>query len=237
MIDNVSDTLYTTRVGMLSTPGAEGRPTHERRSGHGAGSGMLWGLQRVIPEAPEGERTQLKMRTGIVFTLTGNDRVGIVEEVTGLLLGLDGNVETSRMARLGGEFAILMLVSLPEEQVDHLSAVFETLQSEGYRVTVTRTETGVVDHAGWRPYILEVNGADHEGIVHEIAQGLSKWGINIESMETGTSRAPVSATTLFHLTASVAVPPGLAEGDWIPAVEEAGHDANVDVKVAPAQES
>jgi glycine cleavage system transcriptional repressor len=176
------------------------------------------------------------MRTGIVFTLTGNDRVGIVEEVTGLLLGLDGNVETSRMARLGGEFAILMLSSLPEEQVGRLDAAFEALESEGYKVTVTRTETGTADRAGWRPYILEVDGADHEGIVHEIAQGLSKWGINIESMETGTSRAPVSATTLFHLTASVAVPPDLAEADWIPAVEEAGHDANVDVKVAPAQE-
>ncbi len=54
------------------------------------------------------------MRTDIVFTLTGTDRIGIVEEVTGVLLGLEGNVETSRMVRLGGEFALLMLVSLPD---------------------------------------------------------------------------------------------------------------------------
>ena len=54
------------------------------------------------------------MRKNIVFTLTGTDRTGLVEEITKLLLDLGGNVETSRMARLGGEFAVLMLVSIPE---------------------------------------------------------------------------------------------------------------------------
>ena len=42
------------------------------------------------------------MRTNIVFTLTGTDRIGLVNDLTELLLALDGNVEASRMARLGG---------------------------------------------------------------------------------------------------------------------------------------
>ena len=53
------------------------------------------------------------MKRNFVLTLTGPDRIGIVDRVTGLLLDRGGNVETSRMARLGGEFAVLMLVSLP----------------------------------------------------------------------------------------------------------------------------
>ena len=40
-------------------------------------------------------------RTNVVFTLTGTDRIGLVDDITELLLALDGNVETSRMARLG----------------------------------------------------------------------------------------------------------------------------------------
>ena len=60
------------------------------------------------------------MDTNIVFTLTGPDRIGLVEHVTRLMLGLDGNVETSRAVRLGGEFAILMLVTLPAENVGAL---------------------------------------------------------------------------------------------------------------------
>lgn len=176
------------------------------------------------------------MRTGIVFTLTGRDRVGIVEEVSRLLLDLDGNVETSRMARLGGAFAILMMASMPEERLGEVDAAFAHLVSEGYRVDVTRTGVPPESHNGWVPYLLEVSGADHEGIVHEIAHGLSERGVNIETMETWTTSAPVSGTALFHLTASVAVPPDLAEPDWIPAVVEAGREANVDVKVTAARE-
>ena len=52
-----------------------------------------------------------RWQRNLVLTLTGPDRIGIVESVTGLLVARGGNVEMSRMARLGGEFAILMLVS------------------------------------------------------------------------------------------------------------------------------
>ena len=58
-----------------------------------------------------------------VLTLTGPDRIGFVDEVTGLLLERGGNVETSRMARLGGEFAVLMLVSMPTEQFPSLEGI------------------------------------------------------------------------------------------------------------------
>lgn len=60
------------------------------------------------------------MQTNFVLALTGPDRMGIVDEVMGLLLERGGNVETSRMARLGGEFAVLMLVSMPSEEFSAL---------------------------------------------------------------------------------------------------------------------
>ena len=73
------------------------------------------------------------MRTNIVFTLTGTDRIGIVEGITKLLLDLGGNVETSRMSRLGGEFAVLMLVSLPAGQLANLDKSTQTLMQQGFR--------------------------------------------------------------------------------------------------------
>ncbi len=82
------------------------------------------------------------MRSTVVFTLTGSDRVGIVEEVTGVLLGLGGNVETSRMARLGGEFAMLVLLSLSAEKFGELEGALEYLTDHGYKVTTTPTDSG-----------------------------------------------------------------------------------------------
>jgi len=172
------------------------------------------------------------MRTDIVFTLTGPDRVGIVEEVTGVLLGLDGNVETSRMARLGGEFAIIMQASLPDDFVDSVDEAFKHLTDRGYKVTVGRAAQTYADsHLEWCSYRISVEGADHEGIVHEVAQRLAALGISIESMETATVSAPVSGAVLFTMTALIVVPPELAEHEWIGALEEAGHQSSVEVTV------
>jgi glycine cleavage system transcriptional repressor len=175
------------------------------------------------------------MRTNIVFTLTGTDRVGIVEEVTGVLLGAGGNVETSRMARLGGEFAMLVLISLPADKHVDLDAAVATLTARGYRVSTVQTaQTYAEAHDGWRQYQIEVQGADHEGIIHDIAAGLSARGISIESMETGVTSASVSGISLFHMSAVVVVPPQLPADDWITALGDAAQQANVDVTVSPA---
>jgi len=177
------------------------------------------------------------MRTNIVLTLTGTDRTGIVEDITKLLLGLGGNVETSRMARLGGEFAILMLVSMPDGRLADLDESIRNLTSQGFKVTTSRTgQTYAEGHAGWLPYQIEVLGADHEGIIHEISRTLSQCGINIESMDTATTRSPNSGAPLFSMIALVAVPPSMPGRDWEAALEEVRHRQNVDIKVsAPAK--
>jgi glycine cleavage system transcriptional repressor len=177
------------------------------------------------------------MRTNVVFTLTGTDRIGLVDDITELLLGLDGNVETSRMARLGGEFAVLMLVSLPDEQVGNVDSHIQSLVAQGYKVTISQTEQSRAEARGvWRPYQIEVEGADHEGIIHEIAHHLSQRGINIESMDTGTKPAPISGTPLFTMTALVAVPPSLEGEEWEAALDEVGRHLNVEVRVSRGKE-
>jgi glycine cleavage system transcriptional repressor len=171
------------------------------------------------------------MRTNIVFTLTGPDRIGIVESVTKMFLDHGGNVESSRMARLGGEFAILMLVSLPEERSVGLDRDLDLLVNQGYKVTSTPTKPTEA-RPGWLPFRIEVEGADHEGIIHEVSLYLSERGINIESMETGVEYAPVSATPLFTMSAIVAVPPELAAGTWEAALLDTGELLNVDIRVS-----
>lgn len=178
------------------------------------------------------------MRTDMVFTLTGKDRIGIVDQVTELLLGLGGNVEASRMARLGGEFAILMLVSLPAERMAALEQAVATLRAQGFQVTTSLTEpVQAPSHKDWLPFKVQVHGADHEGIVHEIAHYLSHRGITIESMDAGTTTAPVSASPLFTMEALVLVPPSLLAQDWQGALQEVGRHLNVDVQVSAESRS
>lgn len=177
------------------------------------------------------------MRNNVVLTVSGPDRIGIVEDVTRTLLRLGGNVETSRMARLGGEFAMLMLVTLTDAAAAGIDEAFAPIAARGYAVTHRLTYTDARAHEGWRGFDIEVGGADHEGIVHEIAHGLSAMGIQIESGETTVVPASVSGTLLFSMRASVLVPPSLADAEWQAALESAAHDAGVDSKVTPAPEA
>lgn len=172
------------------------------------------------------------MATNLILTLTGPDRIGIVENLTGLLVARGGNVEISRMARLGGEFAILMLVTLRDEHVAALESDLETLAAQGYKVTTTRVpRTNAEAHPGWIPYHIEVHGADHEGIIQEVARYLAHRGINIESIESETTPAPISGVPLFTMTAEVAVPPELAAQDWKAGLEDLSHHLNVEIRV------
>jgi glycine cleavage system transcriptional repressor len=177
----------------------------------------------------------MTMRNNLVFTLTGPDRVGIVEGVTQVLLEHDGNVETSRMMRLGGEFAILMLVSIPANRITGLSQGVDSLSAAGYKITIGQTvETEAAMQRDWLAYHIELQGADHEGIVHEVARHLAQRGINIEEMETALVAAPMSGVPLFTMTAQVAVPLELVEQDWVAELEGVGHHLNVDIMVSAA---
>jgi glycine cleavage system transcriptional repressor len=177
------------------------------------------------------------MQKNFVLTVTGPDRIGVVERVTGLLVNEGGNVETSRMARLGGEFAILMLVSMPEDRIAALDADLRALGAEGYKVTTTATDR---THAGvrpdWRPYRIEVEGADDEGIIHEVARYLSEREINIESVDSETTPAPVTGSPLFAMTAHVVAPPTLAGQGWEAGLEEIADRMNLEIRVSPLQE-
>lgn len=173
------------------------------------------------------------MSLHFVLTLTGTDRVGLVDEVTRTILNLGGNIETSRMSRLGGEFAILMLVTLPSEQGAALDRTISGLSARGYKATIAPTgQESARARAGWQPYRIEVCGADHEGIIHQIAHVLSGRGISIEEMVTGTTPAPDSGAPLFTMEARIVAPPNLDEKDWRRALDEAGRDLHVDVEVS-----
>ncbi|MDP8243558.1 MAG: ACT domain-containing protein [Candidatus Hinthialibacter antarcticus] len=173
------------------------------------------------------------MRKSLVLSLTGHDRIGIVEEVTKEILPFGGNVESSRMARLGGEFAMLMLISAPEEQVETLIQRIQALQDNGYIVTICTTEPGDPNKfQEWSTLQIEVFGADHEGIIHTITQRLAELKISVETMDTGMSEAPLSGSPLFMMSATVMAPPELSLSNLQDDLEKISDALNVDIDVS-----
>lgn len=168
----------------------------------------------------------------LIATLTGHDRVGFVESVTGFVAKCDGNVEASRMARLGGEFAMLLMVSVPESRYEALESGLQGFSEEGMVVTTRPTDQADPEsRSGWLPYTVRVQGADHQGIIHQVSQLLAGHGINVESMDTDTGVAPMSGTPLFTMEAVVLAPPDLSLREVTEKLEAVADEMNVDVEM------
>ena len=174
------------------------------------------------------------MEKSLVITLSGRDRIGIVDRVTKEVLQYGGNIEASRMSRLGGEFAMLMLVSIPAPKFEKLKEGIHGLENDGFSVVTWQTkQNDPVKYAGWMPYKIEVSGADHEGIIHNVTHRLADQSINIETMDTGMVKAPMSGTPLFTMTATVMVPPNLSFSALRDDLILVGNELNVDIELSP----
>ena len=173
------------------------------------------------------------MRTQLVLTASGRDRVGIVEEITALILRFEGNIESSRMVRLGGDFAMLMFVTAPEERIEGLRAAMAEVHYSKYDVQTRVSEVEEPEESASIPCAIDVRGADHMGILHQIARYLGQQGINVETMTTEIVAAPMSGTPLFTMSAVVRVPPQLAIEDLREAMEFIGEEVGVDTEVFP----
>lgn len=177
------------------------------------------------------------MQKRLVLTITGSDRVGIVDEVTKVVLSHNGNVEASRMSRLGGEFAMLMLISVEATRQAQLQDGLNGLRTQGFDVVLRPTVYNYSQNfAGWHSYQIGVHGADHEGIIHEITKYLAQAGINVETLDTGTEDAPFGGTVLFSMSAVVVAPPQMSISSVQEALASLGDQLHVDIEITAAED-
>jgi glycine cleavage system transcriptional repressor len=142
-----------------------------------------------------------------VLTAIGTDRVGIVDDISGLVASEACNIEESKMAVLGGDFAVIMLVSGVAASLDSLGrALPEHAKKQGLHAELHPTRAPQPVESG-RPYLLEAVSLDTPGIVHSVTAVLRKHGVNIEDLETETAAAPWTGAPMFRMKAHIVVTP------------------------------
>jgi glycine cleavage system transcriptional repressor len=175
------------------------------------------------------------MRKHLVVTGSGGDRPGVIERFTRVILDHHGNVEASRMSRLGGAFAMLMLISAPEADIPPLQAALDAVcREDDFQLNTRLTDLAQAEgetKPAFTPCGIIVSGADHLGIIHQIARYLAEQGINVESMSTEVVAAPMSGAPLFTMQAVVRVPSRLTVADLEEALDEIGHEVGVEASI------
>lgn len=136
------------------------------------------------------------MRTKLIISANGNDRKGIVSEISSIISHNDGNIETSKMIGLETEFALLVLIDIDKDKIEILKNKLNQVTSLYFNFIETESNT---NNQFNNKYHLYINGADNEGIVHAFSEFLSGIDINIDEVNTKIENAPMSATPLFMM--------------------------------------
>lgn len=135
----------------------------------------------------------------LVLTVIGDDRPGLVGELSAAIAAHRGNWLESSMSRLAGKFAGIVKVAVPAAQAEALQAALDRLAA----LKVTAASSAQKSVPAGRRLKLTLVGHDRIGIVREVAQVLAKHAVNVEKLETHTASAPMSAETLFHAQAEL----------------------------------
>ena len=162
-----------------------------------------------------------------IVTLVGPDRPGLVRALAEAVTQAGGNWLESRMAHLAGQFAGIVLVSLPAEATPALRWAVARLEAEGFQVAI---RVGAAEEASHATVLgLEVVGQDRPGIVRDITEILARRGVNIEELTTHIGSASFSGEIMFRVTARLRVPVALTAADISADLHHLSHELMVDI--------
>jgi len=173
------------------------------------------------------------MKATLVLTLIGLDKPGLVKAISDAAARHGANWEASRMARLGGKFAGLLLVTLEPARVDALQRDLEALSELGLKVVVEQSSQ-VAPRSNWQTVKLDLLGTDQVGIMRQVAATLSELGINVDELSTECTSAPISGGDLFKLAAVLACPPSITLDKLRQELELVANDLMVDISLDEA---
>lgn len=146
------------------------------------------------------------MENLLVITAVGNDRPGIVDNLSMAILDCGCNINDSRMTVLGGEFALILLVSGKWNELAKLENQLPSL-GETLTLTVTSKRTEIEDkQPNMLSYTVDVVSMDHPGIVYKIANFFSNKNINIRELNTNSYAAAHTGTPMFTISMIVNIP-------------------------------
>jgi glycine cleavage system transcriptional repressor len=169
----------------------------------------------------------------VVLTAVGPDRPGLVNALSSLVGEAGANIEDSRMAILGGEFAVILLISGPPDAVERTKGIGSRVERELDLRCILKETSPARPPSDYLPYRIDVSGADRPGIVQAIASILAGRGINVASLESRLTYAPFSATPMFVLEASLQVPSKIHLAELRSELAATCEEENLDFRLEP----
>jgi glycine cleavage system transcriptional repressor len=176
------------------------------------------------------------MKKHLVLSIIGPDRPGIVNELSKAIVDNQCNIEDSRMSVLGGEFALIVLVSGNWNNVAKLETALPKIEKKLALTVVAKPTEPRAPRANMVPYTVDVVTMDHPGIVRDIANFFASRQINIEDMSTWTYPAAHTGTPMFSMNMTVSIPADLPIGQLRQDFTGFCDELNIDATLEPSRQ-
>ena len=171
------------------------------------------------------------MDTHLVLAVIGRDRPGLVSAVSEVVTAGGGNWLDTRMASLAGQFAGILLVSVPVAKTEALIVTLKKLEVQGLKLIIEKAVTPEVSTApeSVRTIALDLIGLDRPGIVRDLSRVLSAQGVSISELETERVAGSFSGEPMFKARARLQLPDGLGDETLRTSIESLANELMVDL--------
>jgi len=168
----------------------------------------------------------------LVISAIGTNQPGLVQSFSKAIKDCGCNIVDSRMTVLGGEFAMILLLSGTWDAIAKIENVFPRLEENLHLTIISKRTEARKKTTNFMPYAIEVVSIDHPGIVHDIAQFFSSHDINIEDLYTASYTAARTGAAMFslHMTISVPINTSIAalRGEFVDFCDQLNLDAIIE---------
>ena len=165
-------------------------------------------------------------------TVIGKDRPGIVADATEILFRLGCNVEDSSCTMLGGDFAMILIISHEKPFLKpRLADEFRVFHDMGLSAYIRPLHDDEVCYQSPQGELclVSVYGSDRPGIVYRVTRSLSERGINITDLNTrliGSKEEPV-----YVMMMEAALPAGFTIEEAEALLEKLKKELKVEISV------
>ena len=166
--------------------------------------------------------------SSLIVTVVAPDRPGIVRSIAERAKRHGANWAASRMTSLHDQFAGIVHLQVPPENVETLGAALRALESTGVSITVARTDASPVP-PGRRIVRLELTGPDRPGIVNELSSRLADRGVSIEDLHTEIVDGAADSEHRFRVHALLHVPNSLREDELRASLDTLASENRTDI--------
>lgn len=176
------------------------------------------------------------MKRIVALSAIGFDRPGIVAGLSQVLFELGCNLEESSMTRLRRDFAVILLISIPETVPMELFRKKLQPVIDNFNLTFSLRELNKEELPSDSPehkpnYIISVYGVDQPGIVYRVSELLAANAINITDLQTQVSEH--GKKSLYALILEVTIAEQVSLDSLRTKLKDLGVKLSLDISIKP----